>query len=390
MPSHFDEADLLGLIEDSLTAEQASQLRDRLGDDPRLLAVIDAMRRDRNLLRSLDSPVVPADLLDELEPILARPMLITPTANELRRRHQRGTGQWRKVAVAAGLAIVCIGGVWAMAAGLLGRGAGDPSSPNLLAQRDPGVTDRVPPSTPIRPPGPPTNEAAKATPWPPLDQPIHHGVPLDVPVTQVAKSGPVESSRSIQARDLVSAGFAVVLQPGEVDLGQILATVDGPTALVANFSFTEAMELSEDLRLADGAGAPRQTRAIPFDDLARDAVEELDRRERRARARAMRSGRPLFGSRELAAPLERQLEFSSYGAAFTISVPADRLAQLLEALQSDESLPTFLIAVGQDGQDVADELTMLERLSAARDRALEAAGEGEDAVILLPVIIESN
>lgn len=388
MPSHFDEADLLGLIEDSLTAEQASQFRDRLSDDPRLLAVIDAMRRDRDVLRSLDSPMVPADLLDELEPILARPMLITPTADELRRRHQRGTGQWRKVAVAAGLAIICIGGVWAMAAGLLGRGAGDPSSTDLLAQND--RTDRVPSSTPIRPPGPPTNEAAKTTPWPPLDQPIHHGAPLDVPVTQVAKSGPVENSRSIRARDLVPAGFAVVLQPGEVDLGQVLASVDGPTALVANFSFTEAMELSEDLRLADGAGAPRQTRAIPFDDLARDAVEELDRSERRARARAMRSGRPLFGSRELAAPLERQLEFSSYGAAFTISVPADRLAQLLESLQSDESLPTFLIAVGQDGQDIADELTMLERLSAARDRALEAAGEGEDAVILLPVIIESN
>ncbi|MHC5008663.1 MAG: anti-sigma factor family protein, partial [Planctomycetota bacterium] len=86
MTQRFDEAELLALIEDTLDPTDAQRLRQRLASEPEAVALIDRMREDRELLRSIPEPEVPGGLLAELEPILARPMLMPDLPARRRRR----------------------------------------------------------------------------------------------------------------------------------------------------------------------------------------------------------------------------------------------------------------------------------------------------------------
>ena len=119
MLDHFDESDLLALIEGELDPAEASTLWRRIGEDPHARGVIEAMQRDRQLLQSLGEPPMPVDLLVELEPRLARPMLMGPTGDDLRRRHRRKRRRYGPIAAAAGIGLMLFGGAyWAAVSGL--------------------------------------------------------------------------------------------------------------------------------------------------------------------------------------------------------------------------------------------------------------------------------
>ena len=97
----------------------------------------------------------------------------------------------------------------------------------------------------------------------------------------------------------------------------------------------------------------------------------------------------LAGSAQLAPSFERQLDFSERGAAYTLSVPASRLTQVLARLQLDEEQQTALrVEIGEAGEGVTDGLRWLRDWPLARQAAAAMETQGRDAVILLPVVVE--
>ena len=166
----FDETDLLALIEDELEPEQAAALRRRLAGIPLTGALVERLRDDRMLLRTMDGPQVPGDLLAELEPMLARPMLMADSGDWRRRYRQRMP--WKRyVAAAAVLIIVVLAGFWATTSGVIGFGRGSDSP---LVHHDDAVA--LPSSA--------TSAERLATlpqdnyQWPPSDAVIHHFLPV--------------------------------------------------------------------------------------------------------------------------------------------------------------------------------------------------------------------
>ena len=130
MAYHFDEHQLLALIEGNLDTQAAADLRRQLAADPDLLGQVDQMIAHRQSLRSLEQPALPCDFIAELEPTLVRAMLVetTPAARngqayvpgQARRAKQAGFSHrsLARYATAAGLVIAASAGLWAAAAGL--------------------------------------------------------------------------------------------------------------------------------------------------------------------------------------------------------------------------------------------------------------------------------
>ena len=112
MFDRFDEAQLLALIEDELDPRDAQALRERLADEPRVLRAIEAMRRDRTALKTTHEPELPGDLLADLEPMMARPMLM-PEADWRRQRRRRvRPPAW--AVMAAMVTLAAMAGLWAL------------------------------------------------------------------------------------------------------------------------------------------------------------------------------------------------------------------------------------------------------------------------------------
>ena len=132
--SDFSEADLLALIEGELAPKQAARLRQRLAGDPQMAALVQRLQDDRQMLRTMDEPPLPADLITELEPMLARPMLM-PVSGDWRQRYKPRRPWRRYAAIAAVVCMALLAGVWAAASGLLGGGA--ERDPMFALQMDP-------------------------------------------------------------------------------------------------------------------------------------------------------------------------------------------------------------------------------------------------------------
>ena len=96
-----------------------------------------------------------------------------------------------------------------------------------------------------------------------------------------------------------------------------------------------------------------------------------------------------MGSTELAPSFAQQLDFSERGAAYTLSVRASRMAQVLARLQLGEEQQTALrVGSGWGRDEASDELLWLSEWPLARQAAAALEVEGSDAVILLPVVVE--
>jgi hypothetical protein len=362
--------------------------------------MIDRMRQDRALLRSLPEPEVPDGLIAELEPILARPMLMP----ELPARRQRRRRWWPAAAAAA--VLLSIGGFWAALISNVGPG----SQPAVeVADAGSGRAPKAPPGPRPVDPSPSSTDPSTAA-WPPIGSVIHHHAPLlDVPGRAVATGDPgaLAAAGRAGAPVLVAADFMLVVRAGdESEAQQILQRIVsdfGPeTALVRNFTYEEADEIETLRRLAEGARAPETV--DPDDTIAGTGGETPGRRQdpRGTAGRSRPRPRPqdlpesrlsrselLVGSGALAPSFERQLDFSDRGAAFTLSVPAARLMQVLARLQLDEAQQSSLrIDAGRDGDEATDELRWLRDWPLVQQAAATLDTYGRDAIILLPVVVE--
>lgn len=361
----FDEADLLALIEDEVDPEQAAEIRRRLVGDPQALALLERLRDDRMLLRTMDEPQVPADLLADLETTLVRPMLMADTGDWRRRYRQRRP--WKRyVAAVAVLTIMVLAGVWATASGVIGFGSGSGSP---LARHDDAVTAPAPVTPSQRLAALPQEPADDQ--WPPADAVIHHYLPVpSVGLKTAVAAVPFSGDRQVSAR-FTAARFALVVKGRDQDqieqtLRRVLGELESQAALVRNFSYPEAEQLALQLRLDRDRGVDSEL-ARAFEDFAGIAASGTDRpfpaeglvTRRKAAGRFARTlerseaavtvSGLLVGPRSLAPSYEQQLEFAEAGATWTISVPVEHLNDLLARLQLTEGQTTALKVWGDDG-----------------------------------------
>jgi hypothetical protein len=432
MIDRFDEAELLAYIEDEMSAEEARALESRLRDEPHVGEAIDRMREDRALLRSSGQPVPRIDFVAELEPQLARPMLMEPRPGSYRRqRHRRlRVARLRRSAAAAAVLLIVVGGLWmALAAtgfsprGWIERqmargGASTTTADDPAATADPAVT---------------TADAGQrgAEPWPPPGEVVHHWGPLPSVVSAtdhaLAMRRRAAEGRGTDAIAPVfhSASFAIVLRGDDETVTQWvreglsrLAGSDAggpqePVALVRNFSFDEARAMIEQYLVDAPAGSvPEPVRAALDSDSPTVSVRDR-MRVRRSLASGLRAARAidadetqtrwsrrLIGPEALAPDYERQLDFSSRGAELTASVPVAQLEELLGALfdEAGGAMTMRSLADDTNGRDETapgDQTgTALQRwlrdLASIRDEIARLRHADPDAQLLLPVVIEPS
>ncbi len=393
----FDEADLLALIEDELDSKRAAEIRRRLVGDPQTLALLERLSEDRMLLRTMDEPQVPADLLADLEPALARPMLMADSGDWRRRYRQRKP--WRRyVAAVAVVTIVVLAGVWATSSGVIGFGSGSGSP---LARHDDAATEATPVIRPQHVMA--LAEEAADDQWPPADGVIHHYLPVpSVGIKIAAADEPFSGDRRDSAR-FTAARFALVVNGPDQDaveqtLRRVLGELQGEATLVRNFSYGEATQIGRKLRLGRDRGVDREL-ARAFDDYAglappgtgRPFAGEVLVKRRKAAGRFARTlersetavsvSGLLVGPRSLAPSYEQQLEFAEAGATWTISVPVEHLNDVLARLQLTEGQTTALRIWSDDGaaSDADEWLSDYPRI-------LEQAALLEGTV-MLPVVV---
>jgi hypothetical protein len=104
----------------------------------------------------------------------------------------------------------------------------------------------------------------------------------------------------------------------------------------------------------------------------------------------------LWGLRELAPGYDKQLEFSQRGAAYTVSIPAGRLADLLALLELKEGhQATLRVSSDPAGRSTSPPPGESESLLWLRDyplarAAIENLRADPDVVIFLPVAVEKS
>ena len=357
----FAEADLLALIEGELEPKQAARLRQRLAGDRQMAALVERLQDDREMLRTMAQPPLPADLLRELEPMMARPMLM-PKPGDWRQRY-RPQRPWRRyIAIAAVVCMALLAGVWALGSGLLGGGTvGD----SMLAMQPSPPPDASAGGREARP-----VDSTQGDPWPPPGSTIHHRHPVGdgTRLADAREPGGRMPPGPRRARGaapmLTAADFVLVVNAAEggeqalqETLQRVVGGLDGEVALVRNFSFEQAQQLARRVEADQGRRLDRELSRASEDFAGITATghaaggERLLRRRRAASRLARtvdRSGGALgvsgqlVGPRSLAPTYEQQIDYAESGAIWTIIVPADRLNDVLAGLHFIEGCETVL------------------------------------------------
>jgi hypothetical protein len=393
----FDETtlgELDELINGSLDAMRAAALRRQLATIPGAVDRVEAMARDRVALRCLAEPEPPADLLDNIEPLLARSLLLEAPPPPMIMRERRAPKRW-PVALAAGLGIVVTAGMWAVVSGVF-DGADDGPGDGAMARHD----DAAEPVTPQRPEAPPAVPGVLA---PPGSR--HHYEPLPMPGDQTRMAiapAPAELITPLTSPPVLEAPrLALVIQTDDRDhAADTLTTVFEPfkerTAVVRNFSYDSAMKLDEAYNLrataerlardnrpvmADGSPAPRPPAGIERDRAARRRALLEQARDLEA---AADPGERLLGPEALEPPVQTQMDLAELGATFTVTVPGDLMQTVLGRLAGNPDLRISLVPL--DGVEAPRDLERpadVWRIWAAWRGGSEASG----TCLTVPVIV---
>lgn len=379
MLDRFDEHELLALIEDQLDPRAAEKLRQRLEAEPGALAFIERLRHDRDLLREAPQPSLPGDLLAELEPMMARPMLMPET--DWRRRHRRRVRVPVRALAAAVVVIAAGGGLWAVVSTVDWAGLVESLRPGDDAPMVAAADSQAPSgSAADGREGADVAEATRAPAAPKARQPR----PVD--------PGP---------GGLIPAEFVLVVAAKDSSTVEhaLRTALDGmqtETALVRNFSSAEAAELERMLLKGsamdlDGAappatvaGMPQRGDAMPGDPQRRQPGPQRSRR----RQPKVTVQNLLLGPRELAPSFDDQLEFSGQGAVYTISVPVSMLDDVLVRLQLAGDARTTLQLRRAGTAAAADPKLWLQDYPQVQRAAADLRENHPDAIVLLPVVVK--
>ena len=386
MFERFDESELLALVEGELDREEAEALRKRLAAaDPRVLDAIERMREDRAILRSTAEPPLPAELA-ELEPLVARPMLM-PSAAQLRRRRRRRR-PWRLVAAAV-VAFGLLAGLWATVVGVRGREGGpgtgsvDVGNPEALVLSAVDVESAA-------------SAAMGPQAWPPTGRDVHHLAPAMPPATGGSGGAVPAAGRGpgVLESAALAAEFVLVLEvddaaTAEETLKGLIADLGPRAALVANFDHEEAERLAEAWRVSQAREpVADQPVAVAAGEVESRPVERR-RRQPRQWPNGLEDRGQLAGPRELAPSFEQQLAFSAAGAAYTLAIPLDRLPEALARAQLGLGQSTSLRMLGAlPGSPGQGEARWLSDYPQVRAAAARLRGNHPDAIVHVAVVIE--
>lgn len=384
MSSRPDELLLLDLVErDSLDGDLEQPLgsgavRDRTQKGPRSLSteqreLVKGMRRDREVLRSVPTPPLPMDFVEAMTDLLAppAPAMAGLTRAQGWRRGLRlilpGADRWSvSMPALAGLGLAAsLGAALATAALLsLGHGwkSGESSSSGdrlagAMAQPSPGSAaggggGQVGPL------------AAGGTPIP-SEIDLHHLRPPSGAAEDagaLARGGtqgnPGDTLAPIAGGQALGAGtVALVIRADGVDPGlsalqqAIRGTSPNDAALVRNVTYREAFELDARIRAAEGSdtrppamtsGDARLPRAVgPATRSPQSSGQSSGQSSDQSSAPSLRDatlGEHLAGPRHAATTPELQLELAEDGFSYSVTLPVERLRDLLIALAFDESV----------------------------------------------------
>lgn len=398
MQDRHDQLELLACVEGELDAAAVAGLRRRLASEPRVLAALDRMIEDRSRLRAMPEPALPRDFLRDLEPLLARPMLIEPVAaiadqpsrpGEYRRQYRRQTRRirWSRIAIAAILLIAVGAGTWAAFQGLW-RSPPNGGRDQLMARTDSTVAE--------------TSTLPKRA----LSGTIHHHLPAELP-SHIAHSNEAKPRASMPKAEKIIAEFAIVVRgadPASIEEALLDTAVEfeDEVALVRNFNFAEAQRLAAGLRT--GSSERSEQPAVASARPARSSAELkvlADRVRQRlqtstelaSRVATDQDSKQLSGAPDDAPSLEQQLDFSSRGATHTISVPVTELAELLERLAMHDDHTVVLRALGQSDANspaVDDALAAWMKESPQIRRSIEQLRQQPaHTIVLIPVIVNN-
>lgn len=371
MKGPLTETELLELIEGGLDAKRAKQLEARLARDPRMQGLIERLRADRSLLRTAPAPGLPRDFLVELEPLLARPLLMDSgpfKPGEFRRRHQRGARLRRRLAIAAGILLVPgLVGAWLAIDQLLTIEDGEPVALDDQRTGDP---------LPQLPGDARTVVASDPDAVAPTLGEVHHRWKADHNLLADARRGDEPRAQPSLAGRQITAPFAIVLSTAvdaEAALLTSLEGLDGQTALVRNLTLDDAREI-ERAWLANHIGATRIEVPLASAENAgnrddwQNGLQELARRvgeqSQRAAQPARASDGLIHGDRRVMPPYHQQLDFATDGAAFAVTIPLDQLDPLLAILAEQRAQ----VALTLCGEAVDTTATGDPRTAALRDR----------------------
>lgn len=387
--------ELVAWVEDRLSPRRTARLESALDGRAEVAELLAALRRDRAALRALPEPTLERDLLSDLEPALARPMLVGAVNDAApgawRRRHRRARiagrigGAARRLAVAAAILVLAGGGLavaWSFAADPV-RGLID----DLRGPRD----ERVAEST--TPPAGPADAAparvAEPRTVPDWDEALalHHAGPLALPpmaAVTTAAAGPAPIT-GVHRRPRVRLQIDVDATAAETAL---LASADGDdrAAIVRNLTRSEVDDWlarrplpgspTPDAPLRAGgdrdAGAPPVV--VPGEGRNADrgaGLDELREASRRATGAAGPPAGVLHGDERFAPPGDVQVRRSAAGDTWTIVVPAERAAALLARLDAATDGRTRLDV--DDRPSHSDALRALEGLRRLRAELADAA-----------------
>lgn len=399
----FDETELLAYVEDELDAKAARGMAERLRGVPEVHAALERLRQDRGALRSTTAPALPIDAVAELEPRIARAMLMEMPPGSYRRRYHRRERFTRRLRLVAAvlLGAVVVGGAWV--------GASRVDWPGMIAKLEVGTGDVTPvtptepaPTMVVRAPAPVSDPTGV---WPPPSTWIHHHPPAPPAVIASAPGTEIDS----HASPPVTATFAVVLDGSDLDaaesalldaLSSFVSRDETHVAFVRNFTQQEARSLIETHLLARAPSAApaefaelsdRYRRPWKIDDpserrgdMAR-LLREIRRDEREAGDGPPPSER-LFGRSGTAPSFEVQLGLSDGGATHCLAIPASRLADFVAHLTLDRSMPVTLRA-WDGGVDDTPSGSWVEDARAVRGFVADAPAEG---VVLVPVVVRGD
>jgi hypothetical protein len=391
------------------------RLRAALAGHPEAATTLESIRQDRAALRSLPDPPLPRDLLDQLEPVLARPMLVESRPGAYRRQYHRRQRRRRVLRVAAAATFLLAGGGGLLLLLTGWPGGAEIEPPRMAAESGTSASTATEAET---------QDAAPPTVWPPAGAVVHHHSPPaleDASTLLAAASGAAGNDRDRRGGSTapVPLPFALVVvtdEPAAAEQQVVtrLAGLDGPVAVVRNFSFEEARRIEAQLvarrtRRSEGPGGPLAAGLDPTatpaavdgdDELIRRVIEQIGRSAADRRADPPSASRRLLGQPAWAATPRHQLLFSGQGATHTVTVPAERLAEVLQRMDDVPSLETALCWLPRQATDPAElawdeqpELPLDQvRWAADRARIVEHVdrliAEQPGALVMLPVAVQ--
>ncbi len=393
-----DEARLSDWIEGEAGAADAAAVESLLREDPVLAARVEAIAADRRRLRSLAPVTVPAEVRAAIDDRVARTLLLqsphasvpsaeaagSQTADWRRRRHRRTIERrWAVLGGSLAGAAVLVLGVSSLRT-WLGSPAGPrmPESDLVAAARDTGSAT-----------GPVAADPATAF-QPSADAMVMHGLPLrtSAPTDAVAAASPRPSSGP---GDPVPAIRVRGLTPESLEAA-LLAMVDAGDA-PSRIAITRNLTTRTLARMAPrAAGRDAEPLWTALDQDRRPGEESwrsrVDRRVQdvwdRETDRQAADGRVLAGSEQDRPGWAEQIVFSEAGAAWTVSVPASRIGEVLAALDREAGV--------EAGSSLAQLDAVRSRLledaeawRAARERLRRLAAETPDRIVHLPVVLQA-